>query len=156
MGARSSLPSAPPRGKLRSVRFLRDEDAVVRETPGGWGRLWLVGRNLLVTEVAGRSDAEMARVYTRHADRVLERAGSLVVFHHWLAVTAWEPAGRDELRGWAAKKPRNAIDAHFLVGSKVLAMAIEVAGLMLRREMLAYADERTFEADLRDAIVKAR
>ena len=125
------------------------------ESPRGAGAVWVPVHGVVVTRARGYGDLALIRTYTRLADRAFTEGGRWRAFHHWLEIEAFEPAARAYLRGWAASRASNLADAHYLLGSRVLAMAVSIAALALGRELVSYTDEARFEGMLDEAVREA-
>lgn len=119
-------------------------------------RIWAPAPTVIVTRIEGHASLEGLRFYTSRADRMLTRSGRLFVFHHWAGITTWEPTVRDELRRWAALHDGQLPGTHFLVQSRVLSMAIEVAALVLGRRLHSHQAESTFLAELDRVLASER
>lgn len=119
-------------------------------------RIWTPAPTVIVTRIQGHASLEGLRFYTSRADRLLARTGRLFVFHHWAGITSWEPTVRDELRRWAALHDGRLPGTHFLVQSRMLAMAIEVAALVLGRKLHSHGTEATFFAELDRVLASER
>jgi hypothetical protein len=76
-------------------------------------------------------------------------------FHHWGEVDRFDAKARALLRSWAEQRAQSLADAHYLVGSRIMAMAISAAALALGRKLVAYTAEDEFEAALDAAIRSA-
>ncbi len=135
---------------------LRDADAISYSSSRCSGKLWVIEPDMIVTRAQGRGEFAMTKVYMERADEVLARAGRLLVFHDWRGVTSWDTEIRDGLRNWALKKPKDAIESHFLVNSKVLAMAIQVAAMFVGRELRAHSSQASFERAVEKAFLERR
>ena len=135
---------------------LRDADAITYSSSRCSGKLWVIEPDMIVTRAQGRGEFAMTRAYMEQADLVLARAGHLLVFHDWRGVTRWAGVIRDGLRSWAMSKPKDAIESHFLVSSKVLSMAIQVAAMFVGRELRAHSNPASFERAIEEAFLQRR
>ncbi|MFO0548751.1 MAG: hypothetical protein U0271_10205 [Polyangiaceae bacterium] len=133
---------------------LDDAAAEIWRGPTGQVAVWMLAPQVIVTRVDGNIQMEGLRFYTSRADRLILREGRLHVFHHWGGVTTWESDVRDELRHWAKGHEGRLVGTHFLVRSRVLSMAIEVAALALGRKLHAHRSEATFFAELENVLGK--
>lgn len=102
----------------------------------------------MLTRIEGHVGLDALRFYTTRADELIAKHGRLFVFHHWTGIATWEPLVRDQLRKWAAGHAGSLPGTHFLIRSRMLSMAIEVAALALGRELHAHRSEATFFAEL--------
>jgi phage protein D len=116
--------------------------------------LWLPARGVVVPRARGYGDLGIVRFYTARVDRVLLANPQLRMraFHHWLDVDRFDSKARAHLRTWADQQAKSLADAHYLVSSRILAMAISAAALALGRNLVAHTDEEKFEAVLDEAI----
>lgn len=122
------------------------------ETEATLARLWVPCSGVVVTRVSGVGSLEIIRVYTNRMDRLLMVRRGIRVFHHWHALTSFEPDARAHLRAWASSRKEMLADAHYLVSSKIVSMAIAAAALALGRELVGYTDEAKFTGMLDEAI----
>lgn len=117
--------------------------------------VWAPAPGMLVTRARGVGSVAAIRWYTSRVDRFLMRGDKLeIVFHHWAEVTSFEAEARSYLRGWASQRASKLGEAHYLVSSKLLAMAISAAALALGRELHAHTDPQRFERLLDEAIIR--
>jgi hypothetical protein len=117
--------------------------------------VWAPAPGMLVTRARGVGTLLAIRWYTARADRFLMRGDKLVsVFHHWAEITSFEPEARSYLRGWATERASSLGEAHYLVSSRLLAMAISAAALALGRALSAHTDPKRFERLLDERIVQ--
>lgn len=122
------------------------------------GTLWLPARGVVVTRARGYGDVGIVRFYTGRVDRLLLAAPQTRIraFHHWADVDRFDSKARAQLRTWAEQQAASLADAHYLVSSRIMAMAISAAALALGRKLVAYTAEEKFEAALDGAIQAAR
>jgi hypothetical protein len=118
--------------------------------------LWVPVPGIVVTRAKGIGDLGSIRYYTGKMDRLLMTGRKYRVFHHWHQISTFQPAARSHLRKWGAERGDLMSDAHFLVSSQILAMAIAAAALTLRRTLVAYASEARFGTALDRAIREAQ
>lgn len=90
----------------------------------------------------------MVMGYTTAAERFLGEGGRLHMFHHWLAIDGYSPDAREWLTQWAMQWAPQLPGSHFLLHSRMVAMAVSVAALILRRTLHSYTDEAEFLATL--------
>ncbi len=123
-----------------------DSNAEQHDNAQTHARVWAPAPGMLVTRARGLGTLAAIRWYTARADRLMAGGQPLrAVFHHWREITSFEPEARSYLRGWAAQRSSSLGEAHYLVSSKLLAMAISTAALALGRNLRAHTDERGFE-----------
>jgi len=122
------------------------------DAPWTHALLWVPVPGIVVTRASGVGDLGSIKYYTSKMDRLLMSGRPHRVFHHWREITKIDPEARSHLRKWAQERGSLLSDAHYLVRSKVLAMAVAVAAMALRRTLIAYHDEAKFVAVLDRAI----
>jgi hypothetical protein len=132
-----------------------DATAERYDTPATRARLWVPAPGLVVTRCEGIGDLGAIQVYTARMDKLLASGQRIRVFHHWLEVSSFQPEAREHLRAWATRRHADLNDAHYLVRSKIIAMAISVAALALRRRLVVYTSVPKFMAALSFAIAAA-
>jgi phage protein D len=120
--------------------------------------LWLPARGVVVTRARGYGDLGVVRFYTARVDRLLLANPQLAIraFHHWADVDRFDSKARAHLRSWADQQGKSLADAHYLVSSRILSMAISAAALALGRKLVAYTSEEKFEVALDSALELAR
>jgi hypothetical protein len=122
------------------------------DCPTTHASLWVPVPGIVVTRASGVGSLGTIKYYTAKMDRLLMSGQQHRVFHHWREIASIDPAARSHLRGWAQERGALLSDAHYLLRSKVLAMAVAVAAMALRRTLVAYSDEDKFVAVLDRAI----
>lgn len=127
---------------------LRDDDAERYEGPACVALAWTPAPDVIVTRFRGHADRGALSFYTTRAQRIIDEQGHIYVFHHWAEVNGWDPSVREDLRRWAADRAKALWGSHFLVRTKVLSMALQVAALALGRKLDAYNSEAHFFAAL--------
>lgn len=120
-------------------------------------QLWLPAPGIIVTRARGAGTVQAIRHYTSRADRILLAGRPLhAVFHDWQEVHSFDAEARAFLRSWAAQRAKLLGEAHYLVSSKLLAMAVSAAALALGRRLYAHTDRVAFEMKLDHAVAIAR
>jgi hypothetical protein len=133
----------------RKAEHLSDEQTE------GW--LWTPAPGVIVTRARGVGSLNAIKWYTSRADRVMLGGRPLqCVFHDWAEITSFDPEARSFLRTWAAQRGTMLGEAHYLVSSKLLAMAVSAAALALGRSLKAHTDPVAFEAALDQRLAAAR
>lgn len=118
--------------------------------------LWLPAPGVVVTRADGVGDLGSISIYTRKMDELVATGRRYHVFHHWQGVTSFRPEAREHVRKWASTRLDRLNDARYLVGSKLVAMAISVASLALGRRLRVTTREAEFSRWLDEAIADAR
>ena len=124
--------------------------------PGGSATTTSPAPGIFRTNVEGHLDVTMARHVVEAGDRVAAAAGFLVAFHDWEAVTGYETQARVVLTEWGVRLGKRVERVHLLVKSRIVAMGVAIAGLVLRGMLVSYTDRKAFEAALADRIAQAR
>lgn len=114
--------------------------------------LWVPSPTIVVTRAKGVGDIGSLKLYTQKMDRLLLSGNVVRAFHHWHEVDSFQPDARTYLRKWAAERKDLLADAHYLVRSSILAMAISAAALALDRQLISYTKESEFFAALDRAL----
>lgn len=122
----------------------------------GSGKLWVPAPGIIVTRATGYGDLALIHLYTERAEREFSATRRLRIFHHWRAIDGFDPNARAYLRRWAAAHAEHLADAHYLVGSRLLAMAISAAALALGRDLRSYTEETKFLLALAQAVREAK
>jgi hypothetical protein len=107
---------------------------------------------IVMSRVVGHADLPATRLYIARAQRELLTHRQIRVFHDWSEVTGYDSDARDAIRAFGKSNTDARVIARHLVRSRILSMAIETAGLVLRRDFQATSDRRVFERWLEDAI----
>ncbi len=137
----SSIPPSP-----RSEREETYEGARMR------GSFRLVAPGIVRTQVEGHVDAAAVRWYTARIDRLLLEGKRIQTFHDWIGIDGFEPDVRAPYRAWADRQKDLLDPPHFLVRSKIVAMALSVTSLVLGHGLVVVSDRVEFERALADAI----
>ena len=116
---------------------------------------WALTPTVVCTRVSGHVELEALHFYTQRIDRLLMRGQSLQVFHDWTGISGFDPEVRSPYRDWAANKEQT-ISPVFLVKSKVLAMALSVSALVIRRDLTILSDREKFNQSLNRALAGSR
>jgi hypothetical protein len=98
------------------------------------------------TVIVGYTQAEEARQIIAAGDRVIAEAGMLVAFHDWEAMTGYHTESRVLLTEWGLRIRAQVEKVHVLVRSRVVAMGVSVASLVLRGMLVSYTQRAAFEA----------
>ncbi len=116
------------------------------------GTFRLVAPGLVRTVVEGHVDAAAVRWYTARIDRLLLDGRSVQTFHDWSRIDGFEPDVRGPYRAWAERRKDLLDPPHFLVRSKVVAMALSVTAMVLGHPLVVHSDRAAFEAALAEAL----
>lgn len=120
------------------------------------GRLWVMAPGVIATRVVGHVDAAAVRWYTSRVDRMLLDGRTMQTFHDWSGIDSFDSDVRGPYRAWAERHVQLVKPPHFLIRSKILAMAISATALVLGHGLVAHTERRDFEEALQDAMFAAR
>lgn len=117
------------------------------------GSFRLVAPGIVRTRVEGHVDAAAVRWYTARIDRLLLLEGRRIqTFHDWSGIEGFETDVRAPYRAWAERQKDLLDPPHFLVRSKIVAMALSVTSLVLGHELVVVSNRAELERALADAI----
>lgn len=116
---------------------------------------WRPAWGILVTRVTGHGTLAATKFYISIAQNALVECGALRVFHDWSGMKGYEPEARDLIRAFGKTNADDRVLVRYLVGSKILSMAIQTAGLMLARDFESTTDRATFDRWVESAIAGA-
>ena len=133
-----------------------DPPAAAKRVRGERGEIayWELGSGLYVTCVRGGMTRAMSQLIIEEADKLYAGGGTVYGFHDWLLMTHYESACRIELTDWVLSHRAQSV-LHIGVASKVVAMGVAVANLMLGSLIHVHTKERTLEQALHDALQRA-
>ncbi|MBL8742109.1 MAG: hypothetical protein JNK04_13470 [Myxococcales bacterium] len=117
--------------------------------------VWRPAWGVLVTRMAGHGTAAAARFYISLAQNVIVECGAVQIFHDWSGLKGYDPEARDLMRAFGKTNSDERVLVHYLVGSKILSMAIQTAGLMLRRNFESTTHRTTYDGWIDAAIAAA-
>ncbi len=104
---------------------------------------WQLTPTVITTRVSGHVERTALTFYTQRVDRILARGACVSVFHDWRGITTFDSDVREPYRDWAVGK-EGLIEPTFLVKSRVLAMALSVSALVIKRELAVLASHAEF------------
>ena len=133
------------------MEFLPVEKAETTMTARATLRLWRPARRLLVTRVTGYLDDQCAAVIEAMARRVVAEEGRLTGFHDWEELTDYESRARVRLTEMVRDLAKGNEGAHFLVQSKLVALGIQAASVVMSG-VRVHSTRAGFEAALRECI----
>ncbi|MDC0741295.1 hypothetical protein [Polyangium mundeleinium] len=114
-------------------------------------RLWRPARRVFVTQVTGYLDEQGAKVIEALARRVVAEEGGISGFHDWEEMTDYESPARARLTEMARDLGKTNDVAHFLVRSKLVALGIQAASVVMAGVRVHHT-RAGFEAALRECI----
>ncbi|MEW5853457.1 MAG: hypothetical protein AB2A00_32070 [Myxococcota bacterium] len=119
------------------------------------GRWWSPARGIYCTAVSGHVDMECVQLLERGWMQTFERSGSSVVtFHDWSGVTGYETDARVQYTKWSEPIMKDVAMVHILLQSRIVAMGVSVANIVLGGKLKATSDRAAFER-LRDAALRS-
>jgi len=101
----------------------------------------------LIMRCVGHASIEFAEPIATATATLFEK-GRPVVFDDWECVTGYDSALRVKLTEWHKAHEDRMERTHILVGSRLLAMGVSVANLVMGGRLDVYASRREFEAQL--------
>ncbi|TKD03063.1 hypothetical protein [Polyangium fumosum] len=133
------------------MEFLPVDKAETTTTARATMRLWRPARGLLVTRVTGYLDDPCAAVIEAMARRVRAEDGRIMGFHDWEELTDYESRARVRLTEMVRHHGKGNEGAHFLVQSKLVALGIQAASVVMPG-VRVHPSRAGFEAALRECI----
>lgn len=125
------------------MQFLREQRS---ERPHLKLRWWAPVRGVLCTQVSGRIDLTGALCLENAFEQTLQASGTrLRVFHDWAQVTGYETEARIHYTDWSKPLMPQVLSIHILFESRLVAMGLSVANLVLGNKLHATSDRRHFE-----------
>lgn len=136
-------------GTTPAGRFLDGGSTATSTASARW---WSPARGVYCTEVTGHVD--MAIVQFLHDGWVSCHDAAqvpLTTFHDWSGVTIYERDARQRYQDMSVPLMPDVVVVHVLIRSRLLAMALEVANLVLGGKLRATSDAAAFRTR-RDAL----
>lgn len=103
----------------------------VDEGSRGAAQLWNRG-HILCFRVIGYGEGRFTQSWTERADDTIRRYKRVVTFHDWSGMTGYDPQSKQRLVEWTRAIGDANPAAYLLFRSKIISMAVAVAGLALR------------------------
>ncbi len=101
---------------------------------------------VLRTTVAGYATTEVGALLIQQFQSAITRFGSVVVFDDWEAATGYDSDVRVKLTDWTRRSQSSIPEIHILVGSKIVAMGLSVAALVVSHGLHVHPHRKAFEA----------
>ncbi len=117
--------------------------------------VWRPAWGVLVTRISGHGTAAATKFYIAICQNALVECGALRVFHDWSAMKGYDPEARDLIRAFGKTNGDDRVLVRYLVGSKILSMAIQTAGLVLGRDFESTTDRAAYDRWVESAIAEA-
>jgi len=131
--------------------LLKPNEAVVVSAPEGTLRIWEFAPGIVVTEGKGILLDKGAAAFESIAHRLVVANGSMRAFHDWEGLTDYESAARVRLTNMGRTMGRAFEGATFLVGSKLIALGIQTASILISGITVS-PNRHAFETAMRDTI----
>lgn len=122
-------------------------------------QLFLPSGDACISRVTGHLNVKMTRRWMDVIDPYFARNVVFDTFHDWEEMTSYDSSARRALTTWVVANHRCVRSAHFLVGSKLVAMGVSAASLataLVGLPMTAHASRPPFEAELVKSLDRAR
>ncbi len=132
------------------------EPAQRYDANGTTGLIWIPAPGVVVTRIAGHGSLGVTRFYVAAAQRAIVEFGRVRVFHDWSAIDGYDPEARKLLRAFGVTNTDERVLVRYLLASKILSMAVQTAGLVLRRDFESTTDPAVFERWVDAGIAEAR
>lgn len=110
-----------------------------------------LSRTVTLDRIVGVIDDELAAIINAAYDDILSRRAHPHTFHDWSGVVGYSPTARKLLTNAVEAWRGRMRSVHILVSSRVLAMGISVANVVLGGYIKAYADPQKFRAAMEQA-----
>lgn len=117
--------------------------------------VWRPAWGIIVTRVIGHGTLAVTKFYISIAQGAIVECGAVRVFHDWSELKGYDPEARDLIRAFGKTNADDRVLVRYLVSSKILSMAIQTAGLVLRRDFESTTARDTFERWLGSAVATA-
>jgi len=124
--------------------------APMRRIVSARGEMWIwwrPGMRAFVTAATGHGTAELGTPFLAELEKA-SALGACEVWDDWSRITSYEAALRVQITDWTRARPELAKNCHILVGSKLIAMGLSVANMLLGGVMDVRSDRAAFERAL--------
>jgi hypothetical protein len=110
---------------------------------------------VFVGTIAGHFSLEMLTPYKKGMMAAIEHEPQMEAFHDWEKMTGYESKCRKEMTEWTLNRRSRIKHHHVLLKSKLVAMGVATANLVLGGSMItSYTERSKFEAALRGVLGK--
>jgi hypothetical protein len=107
------------------------------------------GPSIFLGRIEGHYSADMVSGYIRAMGRALEPGPSMWGFHDWYGMTGYDSICRKEMTDWVLARLSKMNGHHLLVHSKMVAMGVATANLVLGgNALVSHTDRASFERAL--------
>jgi hypothetical protein len=135
--------------------LLPDAQAELIASPRGTTHVWQPAPGLMVTRVEGVLTQRAALVIEHASRRQVADHGQMTGYHDWEQMTDYETEARVRLVAAGTALGKALRGVHVLVTSRVVALALQGANLVLGN-VIPYTSRTAFEAALREALPRRR
>ena len=112
---------------------------------------WELATRVYATQTTGFMTRAMSNLIMEHGEKLYARGGTVYGFHDWLQMSNYESHCRVELTNWVLSHRAQSV-LHIAVASRIVAMGVAVANMMLGSLIHIHANEREIERALRDVL----
>ncbi|MFO0695880.1 MAG: hypothetical protein U0230_20120 [Polyangiales bacterium] len=129
-------------------------DPEVLETSRGTIRLWALGPTIYVIAMRGSMERPHSDLVMRYGERRWQAAGGrkLHMFHDWLEMGGYESQCRRDLTDWLLHRRDRYAEVHLAVRSKLVAMGVNAANVVLGGALRIHTDRDSLERALLKAV----
>lgn len=125
------------------------------ETPKGEVRIRFPARGIMHSCVRGHMDVATAEFIRDTGNEFVLHCRRMEVFHQWDSLETYDSAARKVLTDWGLDIRGNVIKVHILFRSKLVAMGVSVATVVLGNMIEAHRDPQKFALALQAAVAAA-
>lgn len=127
------------------------EGVTTWQKPESRFELRVISPTLTLDRVVGVIDDETAQAIAANHDAVFALGNRPHTFHDWTEVVGYSPSARKFLTDWLHASRGRLSSVHILFSSRLLAMGISLANLVLGGFIQAYGDRERFGNAMRKA-----
>jgi len=110
---------------------------------------------VLVAKISGHLSADMVDDYLTAINYVVDRGRVFYGFHDWSGMPGYDSICRKRFTEWALQHRPKTGGHHILVVSKLVAMGVSTASMLLGGNLItSYTDRAEFERALADVCLK--
>ncbi|MBO6933801.1 MAG: hypothetical protein JJ863_02460 [Deltaproteobacteria bacterium] len=110
---------------------------------------------VLATQVKGLGSLQLVKRIIAFGDGLLQRSPYIRIFHDFSEVEGYKSNARKELVDWGVRRRGEIRDTNVLFRSKVVALGITLATVLLKDQVVGYSSRPQFEAARRRAILES-
>ena len=102
--------------------------------------------HILASRVVGMGSVEMVQHIIAFGNSLIEKVGSIQIFHDFSEVSGYRAEARRVLVDWGVQNPDAIECTHVLFRSKVVAMGVGMATRLLGEQLTGYSKYQEFNA----------